>query len=167
MFLCDLQLPPFMQTTHPLTQVVLTASCFPRLCSSVAKPSRREQNLLVQVRRRIARDADVIDFFNPNSRRPQTILDRLRGKTRTMLDAIEPLFFDRGNQLTIADDRRGRITVISIYAENDHVSFWVQTNQSHRLAGTHAELQNSAAKINDKRRDDGQSCELLGAAFAD
>ena len=68
--------------------------------------------------RRTARDADVIDFFNPNSRGAQAILDRLCGEPSTVLDPIEPLFFNRGNQLTVADDRRRRITVISVYAED-------------------------------------------------
>src|SRR4029450_11664603 len=35
-----------------------------------------------------------------------------------MLHAIEPLFFDSSNDSTIANNRRRRVTVISIYSED-------------------------------------------------
>jgi hypothetical protein len=35
-----------------------------------------------------------------------------------MLDAIEALLFDRGNQLTVFEQSRCRITVVCVYAED-------------------------------------------------
>ena len=64
----------------------------------------------------------MIDFFDPNSRRTQAVLDRLRGKPRAVLDAIEALFFNRGNQLAVAHNGRRRVTVISVYAKDVHDS---------------------------------------------
>ena len=38
-----------------------------------------------------------------------------------MLHAIKPLFFNRGNQFAVVDDRRCRIAVICVYSENIQV----------------------------------------------
>jgi len=78
------------------------------------------QNLFVQMGAGVARNADVVDLLNPDSRRAQAILDRLSGKSGAVLDAIEALFFDGANQLTVFDERGGRITVICIDAEDVH-----------------------------------------------
>ena len=37
-----------------------------------------------------------------------------------MFDATEPLFFDRGDQLAIADEDRGDVAVIRVDAEDVH-----------------------------------------------
>ena len=62
----------------------------------------------------------MIQLSNRDSRRTQAILDRLRGKSGAVLDAIEALFFDGGDQLSIFDERGRRITVIGVDAENVH-----------------------------------------------
>src|SRR2546426_8444076 len=38
----------------------------------------------------------------------RSIANRLRGKSRRILHAIEPFFFDRGDEAAIADNRSGR-----------------------------------------------------------
>ena len=76
----------------------------------------------MQVRRRIARDAHVLNLFDVDARRAQTILNRPRGKAGAVLDAIEALFLDGRDQPTVFDQRRRRITVIGIDAEDVHRS---------------------------------------------
>ena len=68
----------------------------------------------------VAQNAYVFNFFNRDTGRAQTIFDRLRGKSGAVLDAIEALFFDRGDELAVLDERGGRITVICIDAEDVH-----------------------------------------------
>ena len=72
------------------------------------------------MRSRVTRNAQMLDFANLDSRRTQAILDRLRWKSGAVLDAIEALFFDRGDELAVLDERGGRITVICIDAEDVH-----------------------------------------------
>lgn len=85
-----------------------------------AQARRRIQNLFVQVRGRIARNADVVHVFEPHAGRFQTISDRLLGKARAVLDAIEAFFFDCGDQSAVFDDCRRSIAVIRVDAENVH-----------------------------------------------
>src|ERR1051325_8386698 len=81
---------------------------------TLRRARRRVQNLLMQVRRRIARDADVLDLFNRNSRHLQTVSDCLRRKSRAVLAPIEALLLDGGQQLTVTHDGRRSIPVICI-----------------------------------------------------
>src|SRR2546423_527336 len=81
---------------------------------------RQRQEPFVSMRGRLARYANMIQLSNRDSRRTQAILDRLRGKSGAVLDAIESLFFDGGDQLAVFDERGRRITVICIYAEDVH-----------------------------------------------
>jgi len=78
------------------------------------------QNPLMQMRGGVARNADVLDFLNPNSGRAQAILNRLSGKSGAVLDAIETLFFGGRDQLAVFDERGGCIAVICIDAEDVH-----------------------------------------------
>src|SRR5438128_328470 len=88
----------------------------PASCRLLCRSRRGEQDLLVQVRRRIARDADVIYAGDIDSRGFQAIADRFGRKARAVLDSIEPLFFNGCDQLSVLDDRRRRITVVCVYA---------------------------------------------------
>ena len=81
---------------------------------------RGVQDLLVQVRRRIARDADMVHVLEPHARFSQTVTNRLLGETGAMLDAIETLFFRRGDQSAVFDDCRCSIAVIRVDAEDVH-----------------------------------------------
>ena len=49
----------------------------------------------MQVGRRVARDADVVDVFDRDPRSLQAIAHGFRGETRAMLHAIEALFLNR------------------------------------------------------------------------
>jgi hypothetical protein len=72
----------------------------------------------VQVRRGIARDADVVKFGWRDAGRIEAIADSQRRKTRAMFLAIEPFFFCGSDQLPIANDRRRRIPVVGIDSQN-------------------------------------------------
>lgn len=78
------------------------------------------QNFLVQVGRRIARDADVVHVFEPHGGRFETVTNRLLGEARAMLDAIETLFLGRADQSAVFDDGRRSIAVIRVDSENVH-----------------------------------------------
>ena len=80
----------------------------------------RVENLLMQVRRRIARDADVVHVLEPYVRCFETVTDRLLGETRAMFDAIEALFLGGGDQSAVFDDCRRSIAVIRVDSENVH-----------------------------------------------
>src|SRR2546425_4636429 len=62
------------------------AACLlpPAYCNLLRRSRRRKQDFLVQVRRRIARDADVLDFFDADTGSFQTIPHRLRRKSRAV-----------------------------------------------------------------------------------
>jgi len=49
------------------------------------------------------------------------------GKSRPMLDPAETLLLGGSDQLTVTDQRSGRITVKSIQAKNDHRETILQT----------------------------------------
>src|SRR5437763_813781 len=51
------------------------------------------QDLLVKVGRRIARDSNVIEFFETDTCRFETVFNRLCGKTSGVLEAIETFLF--------------------------------------------------------------------------
>ena len=74
-----------------------------RLTSSAR---RSVENLLVQVRRRIARDTDVVHVLESHACFFETVTNRLRGETRAVLDAVEAFFLDRGDQSAVFDDCR-------------------------------------------------------------
>lgn len=78
------------------------------------------QDFLVQMRRRIARDADMVHIFQPHVRRCETVTDGLLGKARAVFDAIEALFLGRGDQSAVFDDCRRSIAVICVDSENVH-----------------------------------------------
>ena len=50
----------------------------------------------MQVRGRVTRDSDMLNFFDPDAGGSQTVAHGLSRKARTMLDAIKAFFFRRG-----------------------------------------------------------------------
>src|SRR5881227_896820 len=80
------------------------------------------KDLPVQTGRGVTRDAKVFDLINTDARCAQAVSNRLRRKTRAVLDAIKAFFFNRRDQLAVANDRRRRIAVICVYAEDVHSS---------------------------------------------
>src|SRR5258706_5040233 len=118
---------PFIADTHRFKLAafcLLPTAYFPlsahRPLPTAHRSSRRSQDLLMQMRRRIPRDADVLDLFDVDSRRAQTVLDRLRGKAGAVLYTIEALLFSGGNKLTVFDHRRRRIPAICMESKDIH-----------------------------------------------
>lgn len=74
----------------------------------------------MEVCRRIARDTNVVQVFESNARRLETVTNRVFRETSAMLDAIEAFFFDRGDQSAVFDDCRRSIAVIRVDAEDVH-----------------------------------------------
>lgn len=62
----------------------------------------------------------MVHFFEPYACRVKTVTNRLLGKAGAMLDAIETLLFDRGDQSAVFDDCRRSIAVIRVDSENVH-----------------------------------------------
>ena len=62
----------------------------------------------------------MVHLFKPQPRRIETVTNRLLGETGAMLDAIEALLFDRGDQSAVFDDCRRSIAVIRVDSENVH-----------------------------------------------
>lgn len=60
----------------------------------------------------------MLDIFDVDPGSLEAVLNRLRGKTRAVLDAIEAFFFDSRDQTVVANNRSRRISVICINAEN-------------------------------------------------
>ena len=62
----------------------------------------------------------MVHLFKPQPRHIETVPNRLLGETGAMLDAIETLLFDRGDQSAVFDDCRRSIAVIRVDAEDVH-----------------------------------------------
>src|SRR5213596_904262 len=65
----------------------------------------------------VSRHGHVVDFRARQTRLFQTIADRLRGKSRGILDAVKSLLFDGGDQTAVAHNRRGSVSVVGINPE--------------------------------------------------
>ena len=82
-------------------------------------------------------DRDMVDIAEPQAALAQAIGDRLRGKSRPMLDPAKPLLFRRGDQLAVAHQRRRSIGVEGVDAEDDQRSAALsvaETTETHELA---------------------------------
>ena len=66
----------------------------------------------------------MIDICDRNPGSPEAVFNRMRRETGTVLDAVEALFFDSGDQLAVANNRGRGISVVSINAENVHKIPW-------------------------------------------
>src|SRR5712691_1138831 len=82
--------------------------------------TQREQSLSPQVRPRIARDGKRIDVSCFGTSHRETRLNGLAREPRVMLDAAESLLLDGGDQLSVAEEGRGDVTVIRVDAEDEH-----------------------------------------------
>src|SRR3989440_2996377 len=70
------------------------------------RPRRGIDNLLVQVRRRVARNPYMVDVLYGDARGLQAVLNRLDVDPRAMLEAAEAVLIDHHAQHTVAVDRR-------------------------------------------------------------
>ena len=80
----------------------------------------QEQRLAPQVRAGVARHGERVDVGGGQTGHLQADGDRLVGEPRDMLDAPEPLFFDRRDELSVADERGGYVAVVRVEAEDVH-----------------------------------------------
>ena len=69
---------------------------------------------------RVQIDGDVLEVAKLDPRLLQAKLHRQRRQSGSVLDAAEAFLFDGGNELAIAEDGGGGVTVVGIDAENDH-----------------------------------------------
>src|SRR5580698_7935937 len=81
---------------------------------------------------RIARDRDVIDVGERDASRLQAVANRQRWKSSGILHAVEAFFFDRSDQLAVANDRGGSIPVVCVDAKDIHSVKAVYTRLSRR-----------------------------------
>jgi hypothetical protein len=103
---------------------------------NIRPPRESKIGLLQKMRPRIGVDCDMIDVGKRNASRLQTVRDGLRREAGPMLDAREPLFLDRCQDLAVANYTGRGIAVIGIQTEDDHVRFVTlsQVQPDRRLA---------------------------------
>ena len=80
------------------------------------------ERLSAQSRPGVAGQSDVIDLGDRHSGLLQAVSNRSGRKARGILDAIEALLLGRGHELTVADDCGRSVPMVSIDAEDVHVS---------------------------------------------
>src|SRR2546428_7055238 len=80
---------------------------------------KRKDRLARQIGSRIPRDGEIIYFFGPYCGHLETGENRLAWKTRPVLDAPEPLLLDRFDQLAVAQQNGGDISMVGVDAKNN------------------------------------------------
>src|SRR2546423_14993588 len=86
-----------------------------------SRPMAQEEPCFTQqVRTRITRDGEEIDVSGRDAAELEADADCLLGKSGVVLDAPEPLLFDCGDELPVADEDRRHITVVGIDADDIH-----------------------------------------------
>src|SRR5579863_931425 len=83
--------------------------------------AQRVKEFSSQPRVWIARHRHVVHILRRDSRRLQAIANRRRWKSRRVFHAIEALFFHRGDQLSVAQNRSRSISMVRIDAKNIHL----------------------------------------------
>lgn len=76
------------------------------------------QELLADVRPRIAGDGDVVELLGAQPALLEAPRSREAWESGDMLDSVEPFFLGGGDQLAVDDERCRSIAVIGIQAEN-------------------------------------------------
>ena len=92
----------------------------PRRDGPLRTVPQQEQRLAPEVGARIARHGKHVDIRRREAAHLQAGGDRVVRKTRHVLDAAEPLLFNRRDKLSVADQRRRHVAVIRVEAENVH-----------------------------------------------
>src|SRR5213595_3447894 len=80
----------------------------------------RPRDLARQMHERVARYPHVLDVAGRDAGARETPPDCGVRESGLVLDASEPLFLGRCHDLAIDDNRRRRVTVIRVDAEDDH-----------------------------------------------
>ncbi len=86
----------------------------------IRAPASEISNLAPKIGTVVLIKREMIDVLKANSGFAKTIGNGLRGEARPMLDAPEPLFLGRGDQLAVANEASGTVTVECVQPENDH-----------------------------------------------
>src|SRR5215472_11557090 len=68
----------------------------------------------------ISRHRHMVDLTDRYAGFLQAVTDRSRGETGGVLDAVEALFFNGGDQSSVTNEGRRRIAVVSVDTENVH-----------------------------------------------
>ena len=63
---------------------------------------------------------EQIDVARVHVANAKTLGDRAIRKACTVLNATETLFFDRRDELTVADEHRGDVAVVGVQSKNVH-----------------------------------------------
>ncbi len=71
----------------------------------------RAEELLAEVRLRVARDGDVVELLGLQAGVSETPRGGQRGKAGAVLDAVETLLLGGGDELAVDDESCGRVTV--------------------------------------------------------
>ena len=79
---------------------------------------KNEGYLVDEVRAGNAGNSDVIHFRNGNTRTPQAIPDRVRGKARGVLHPAKPLLFDCSHDAPVLEKNCRCVSVVGIYSKN-------------------------------------------------
>ena len=76
----------------------------------------------VELEERLVVEADVVQVFRPEAPFPEAVFHRPGRELGIVLPAREPLFLGGGHDLSVDDQRRGRIVIIGRNTENiDHL----------------------------------------------
>src|SRR5262249_52979684 len=67
------------------------------------------------------RDGDVVEVAGGDAGGPEAVADRLLGEAGPVLDAVEPLLLDGGDEPAVDHQRGRRVAVEGVDAKDDHV----------------------------------------------
>src|SRR5437588_2682015 len=84
--------------------------------------AQRVKKLCTQPRERISRHGNLMDVGECEARFLKAITDRLRGKSRRVLHAVEAFFLDRSDEPAVRDNRRRSVPVVRIDPKNIHLA---------------------------------------------
>src|SRR5436309_3650263 len=87
-----------------------------------ARQANGIERLCAQPRPGISRNGDMVDRGTRNACLLKSVTVRVGRKAGGVLDAIETLLLGRGHELTVADDCGRSVPMVSIDAEDVHVS---------------------------------------------
>src|SRR5437879_1017527 len=83
----------------------------------------REERSTPEVRAGISGDREMVDLRGRHVRQLEARADRIARKPRPVLDPPKALLFDGGDELAIAEERGGDVTVVGVNPEDDRWQF--------------------------------------------
>ena len=79
---------------------------------------QRPDQLRAEVRLRVAPDGDVVELLRRDAGVGEAPAGGERGEAGAVLDAVEPLLLDGGDELPVDDERGGGVAVVGVQAED-------------------------------------------------